>query len=375
MLNIIIDGNYLCYYQAFSLMRRDAHMFSRANLEDLYLRELMGTLCHVIKQHDYGIHKVCVAFDSKVSWRQEVIGEQFVYKDRAEKKKKLDMPKFFKLLDASQELLKSLNFYVFNNDTMESDDWIMLLSNYFWKQNESSLIISADSDLHQLLRQKHEKFIAQYSIQDSRYSIPDKTISSESIENQVDEIDKIFDFSFEQERIGYLQQRFKEQGKKVSPTMSLLTKVLSGDSSDSIPSCYVFKTKNGHPTSFGKSRAEKYVQEHYQESTNDLFIKAYNEEYDRKRIASQVLAIVKGNDLEVIPEIADNIKRNIKLMFLHESILPQQSLNEAITEIEYQFNDMEAMGKFKLMFKNGMFDQESLYRGTKYDFTVRDYNE
>lgn len=376
--DILFDANYLCYYQIHSILREKPRFFDLPDMETIFLKNFLGTVCSIVNFNDSNLDKIMFAFDAKHNWRYEATKEFFVYKDREEKKaKKIDIPKTNYLIERAMQFCKDLNFFVFVDENLEADDWVMLLANNNWLINKSTLIISGDSDLTQLLRRNDEKFISQYSILARKYMIAKDTINDDDSVKAMDDIDEMFfDSMPETGGSSHIADRTDNDADLINPVEVVFIKSTSGDLKDSIPSSFIYQSKSNTPISFGKKRAENLFNAKYKDTlTLDDMVDIYHDELRRKKIASDILEACNKTDLDLIPKIADDFKRNIRLVFLNQHIIGDELVNPAAVDIQDQLNNATKIALHRMMFKNGAFYAEYLYKGTQYDFTLRSYHE
>lgn len=187
----------------------------------------------------------------------------------------------------------------------ESDDVIACTTRLSLKKNVSSIIISSDSDLNQLIHFTgfDNPFIIQYDPDANKrcHYIPSELSDCGPAEgtNDIFSDDYIYPAIYE---------ILKDSSKTINRHKKTIIKILSGDSGDNILSCY--KNINGKNTSFGEKRAE-YVYEFYPD-----LVMYYGD--NLREIASKIINITKSGELNRIDEIVENLNLNRKLIVLDE---------------------------------------------------------
>jgi hypothetical protein len=114
----------------------------------------MNNLFNTIKQ--FNPQKVILAFDSRNYWRCDYYAEYKAHRKAARDKAVVDFDKFYPVLNAFKDQIKNVfsNIYICEYPRAEADDIIAILSKKQFKNNKN-IIISTDSDFHQLLVEKN----------------------------------------------------------------------------------------------------------------------------------------------------------------------------------------------------------------------------
>jgi 5'-3' exonuclease len=153
---LLIDGHNMAYRNAYSSIFQDP---LDNGPFDLWRHQMLQSIFYTIRK--FNPSKVVFAFDEKNSWRYKLYPE---YKaNRKAKKEKssktLDHDAFIKVFEQFINDIKILftNTYVIKLDRTEGDDIIAVLAKETFK-NDNVIIISCDSDLHQLMTRNIKQF-------------------------------------------------------------------------------------------------------------------------------------------------------------------------------------------------------------------------
>jgi len=149
---LIIDLNNLAYR-----VLHIAHSSAPDDIEFNYWKYLMiNSIFTSLKIFDPT--KVIIAIDHPNSWRKSVYSEYKANRKENRKASAIDFDQFYKVLDAFLISFKEVfsNFYVLKVDRCEADDIIAIVAKELFS-GMTKIIVSMDSDLHQLLQYKGVK--------------------------------------------------------------------------------------------------------------------------------------------------------------------------------------------------------------------------
>lgn len=184
-------------------------------------------------------------------------------------------------------------------DTYESDDIIAAVCDHNKDKGISTIIVSSDTDLNQLVYFEGHNlpFVIQFDpdqknrtfVIDENYSEPENDIFSDDGYSELVMCLKKFPV------------------KKINKFRSVIIKSLSGETGDSIPSCY--RNINGKNRSLGGTTASKIY---------DMFpdVEQYTDESKLRAVIPHVLNLCNSNEINRIDEIIGNIRRNFSLIKL-----------------------------------------------------------
>jgi 5'-3' exonuclease len=291
LVNCIIDGNYLLSKLVFTLHKNNL-------LYGALQTSLENSIINYRKL--YPFRKVYLVSDSReASWRKSIHN---VYK--AKRKRDSDIDWQF-VYDTYSDFKKSLTTVsVMESPGLEGDDWISYIVTESNKKYISTLIISNDHDIKQLLDYNldsmwinimtNEMFNKQKVFLPINWEIfldKIKSLPNDDIFNLNDNLDFI-----------NLFQRFsdKYEVSDVDGLESLMIKVISGDTSDNIPSVWKI-VKNGKTRGIGVKGAHGIIKSYTEEFGDldlddpDLYLNIADIICEKKKLSkSQMIDIVKN---------------------------------------------------------------------------------
>ena len=232
---------------------------------------------------------------------------------------------------------KNVNFLSF--DKAEGDDIIAYIVKENNSRNVSNVIISNDSDLHQLLKyDTHNGYINMmynYKYSDERSYWPNNfNIFLHYLDsNSAD----IFDMNNNEEFTFYLSSLIsKTKVKEVIPEKSLFVKIVSGDKKDNILSSYKAPLGRG----IGEEGASKIY---------DMYLQAYQTiDFDSDEFVTNVTNVIsfykKIKEESELSKIRNSIRFNIRMLRLENQYLPQNLLEKMknsinVDELKIYVND------------------------------------
>ena len=148
---------------------------------------------------------------------------------------------------------------------VEGDDWISFLVNNSNKEKRSCIIVSNDHDIKQLIKfsinpltiniMSNEMYNRNMVFLPENYKMFLSKIESEE--------EDIFTLNTNKEFLKLISQfEQKYNFKQVDNTLELFTKIVSGDTSDNIPSAWSTVTKSGRKRGIGKTGAISIYKEY-----------------------------------------------------------------------------------------------------------------
>lgn len=184
----------------------------------------------------------------------------------------------------------------------EGDDIIACVADINADKGISTVVISSDSDLNQLVKCREDgTFTVQYDPDASKklFYIDHMFQAKES---------SIFDDNMIDDVYLYTQSAHK----MINPVERLIVKLVSGDDGDNIPSCY--PNINGKNRSFGEKSGEKMFMLHAE-------LQSYTDTSARREVVAKILKMAHSKETSRIDEIMANIQRNINLIYLHKDFI------------------------------------------------------
>ncbi len=307
--NLIIDGNYILSKLVFTLHKNN-----------LLFGALETSLDNAIKSYRrlYPFTKIYLVSDTRgSSWRKKLLTE---YKAQRKKDSEIDWDFVYSTYQEVKLKLKGIK--VLEYSSIEGDDFISYLVNESNKNGQSTIIISNDHDIKQLLKFSIDPLYINIMINEMFNK--QKVFLSENYRLFLSEIkkidnDDIFNLNDNREFIKLIDGFINKYDiNEVNIIKSLLVKVISGDNSDNIPSIYQV-TKNGKTRGIGSIGAEKIVEEYIKEFGEIIL----NDPDLYENIADLVCEKKKAPKTE-INNITNRISENMQLIDLRLESLPKE---------------------------------------------------
>ena len=312
--DLIIDGNYILSKNTFTLHKNNL-LFGALH------KSLEVTINNYRKW--YPFTNVYLVSDSKEkSWRKQLTT---TYK--ATRKKDSDIDWNF-VYGAYGEFKESLRGFVkvLEAPHVEGDDWISFLVTKANKEGRSTIIVSNDYDIKQIVNYGIDPLFV--NIMTNEMYNREKLFLPKNYQiflNKVSKLpsDDIFNLNDNSDFLG-LMDRFisKYEVNEINPVESLMVKIISGDTSDNIGSVWsIFK--NGKKRGIGGKGAQSIYDEYILEfgelnlSDPDLYENIADLICEKKKLSKTQIEI-----------IVENIKSNMKLIDLRLHNLPQEIIDK-----------------------------------------------
>lgn len=361
-LNVLIDLNLM--------MHRWVHYLTSKNKSRVFLeyeqdgidliQGVHSSLQGDIYKYVAYLDRIFLIVDStKTSWRKHIKVEGGKFYKTGEKEYKFDYKKFLQHINVYCDHMQKQGIYVLQYNHAEGDDLLHFLSQKLYNQGSSSMILTSDSDLRQLIRSSDEKFTYLYDADRNKRKhfvdkiinirpeiVSEETIRIPSMDDEDEDFGGIFDHSIEQaqeERFNNLLNVIYDQVEEIDPCWIIFSKMLAGDRNDGVPPAflYMYGKKNPKLQGFTELRAkgvwEKIGSKPYQYFT-DLY---YNKKL-REELAEMVISEVKQEEQGDKKEIAENIRRNLKFVFLNDIVYHpdhkkhiDQYLDKVLGDVEF----------------------------------------
>ena len=319
LLNCIIDGNYILSRLVFTLHKNNL-------LYGALSQSLENSILNYKKF--YPFTNVYLVSDSKErSWRKELHQN---YKSNRKKDSDIDWSFVYKAYDEFKQNVKGVKLLEYPR--IEGDDWIAFLVQKSNQKKQSNFIVSNDHDIKQLIRFNLENewinFMSNEMYNQEKIFLPKNyQIFLNKVSNKNN--DDIFNLNDNTEFLS-LMSRFtnKYQLNEIDNMESLITKIISGDTSDNISSVYQ-TNKSGKVRGIGIKGAfsiyENYLSEFGEPSLSDpdLFENIADLICEKKKVS-------KSN----ISSIVDRINQNMKLIDLRVESFP----DEIVKNMEKVYN-------------------------------------
>lgn len=313
--DLIIDGNYLLSRMVFTLHKN--------NLLFGGLHKSLETAVNNYRKW-YPFVNIYLVSDSKEkSWRKKINSN---YKSNRKKDTDIDWDFVYSAYNEFKSQIKLKGIKVLELPHVEGDDWISYIVEKSNQVGRSTITVSNDHDIKQLLV---------YSLDPSFINLMSNEMQSKQkvfipknyqiFLNQLENknLDDIFNLNDNQEFLK-LMENFIERCEliEVSNVECLIIKLISGDNSDNISSCWS-QTKNGRKRGIAEKGA-KSIFEDYLLNFGEPKIS----DPDLTENIADLICEKKKLPKSTIFSIKKNIEDNMRLIFLDTKNIPEDIFNK-----------------------------------------------
>jgi hypothetical protein len=331
MINILCDGNYI-FHKTFGVFagygnQDPGKVLKNKSDQAIFIRKIATDLTSSLRMLPTG-GRLVFTCDSR-SWRKDVEIEDGGYKSGRVKDETVDWSIFFDLMQSFGKHLEKMGFIFSKVEGAEGDDLLLFWSRKFNDLGESTVIISGDKDLHQLVKMNGPDSWTCVWNNNSKKNflyVPMGWKDNWLNESNHSEV-SIFNMS---STISPEKERLKDFIKKVdleeiNSFPFIFNKILIGDKGDSVPSVWEYDSA-GKTYRFTQAKADKIIELFEQSDFKSLGIKALSEDQDFLNwISPLVLKLSKGVDsTENRNKVKSNWIRNLKLMWLDPNVIPEK---------------------------------------------------
>src|ERR1035437_2106951 len=318
--DLLIDGNYILSKNTFSLHKNNL-LFGALH------RSLENSINNYRKW--YPFENVYLVSDSKEkSWRKQLTT---TYKATRKKDTDIDWGFVYGAYGEFKDSIRGL-VKVIEAPTIEGDDWLALLANKANKAGRSTIIVSNDHDIKQLLGYGLDPLYINIMVNEMYNK--EKLFLPKNYQIFLNKVNKlpsndIFDLNDNSDFLG-LFDRFmnKCELNEINPVESLMVKIISGDQSDNISSVWQ-QTKNGRVRGIGSKGAKSIYDEYLIE-----FGEPSLQDPDLYENIADIICEKKKLSKTQIEKIVENIQFNVKLIDLRLHNLPGEILGKMETIYE-----------------------------------------
>ena len=315
--DLIIDGNYILSKNTFTLHKNNL-LFGALH------KSLENTVNNYRKWYPFA--NVYLVSDSKEkSWRKQLTTN---YKATRKKDSDIDWTFVYGAYGEFKDSMKGL-VKVLEAPHVEGDDWISFLVNKANNEGRSTIIVSNDYDIKQIVNYGLEPLFI--NIMTNEMYNKEKLFLPKNYQiflNKVSKLpsDDIFNLNDNTDFL-LLLDRFinKYEINEINPIESLMVKIISGDTSDNIGSVWSV-VKNGKKRGIGAKGAQ---------SIYDEYILEFGEinlgDPDLYENIADLICEKKKLSKTQIESIVDNIKDNMKLIDLRMHNLPEEIVEKMET--------------------------------------------
>ena len=338
MTNLLIDWNFF-FHKTLGVFtgfgKKDAgDVLSTEDDQASFTRKIMTDLCYAIGQLPIDGRIICCK-DSR-SWRKDLkVERNHIYKGSRKKEVGTDWGCFFELMDKLGDYLETRGYIYSKFPKAEGDDLLWAWNKQLREKGENVIVLSGDHDLHQLISMDEQSWTICWNCnsKNNKAHVPAGFIEHITKEEEI----TVFNFSISDNIDQNKFQKFITSSviEEVDPFRLSFQKILTGDKKDDVPSVWI-KEVNGKYSRFTPSKAE---------AAYNFFLESGWSKYSRiedfindpeylKWIAGLILRIVGENDnVENRNKARTYYIENAQLVFLSESVLPQDMVNGIFEQI------------------------------------------
>jgi 5'-3' exonuclease len=346
------------------------------------------SMIYDIMQYRNNVSRIILAADSRdKSWRHFVDyeGDKFAYKGtRKDRKCNFDIEEFHVVFEDFLSIMREKGLYVITIPGVEGDDILYFLSRALLENSQSSMILSSDSDLLQLVKTKEDgSFVYVYdSNKQKKKHFTDVEVMDPTVveEEPKDGMEFIFNLTVDDVKGGVssVEKVVSQAYEVISPGRAGMTKILAGDSGDNVPSCmYYVKDKSGKAVSLTELMAGRALDSIGNTTVEDI-AELFNDADKRLQFASKLIDFLKPKNIVDRRVVSEGIRRNMAYIFLHKDVYPDYVRSSIMKEISKQLTDRDMYEKHKSFICGGI--SKAMLEDTKYRFdtsssNVVNYNE
>lgn len=312
--DLIIDGNYILSRLVFTLHKNN-----------LLYGALHTALDNAVSKYKkwYPFANVYLVSDSKEkSWRKKYIKE---YKATRKKDNDIDWGFVYQAYGEFKESVSD-RFKIMEAPHIEGDDWIGYLSHKANSEGRSTVIVSNDYDIKQIVQYSLDPLWI--NIMTNEMYNKEKLFLPHNYQiflNKVSHLpnNNIFELNDNSEFVGLMNRFIKRyEINEIDSMKSLMVKIISGDKSDNIGSVWS-QVKNGRKRGIGSKGAQNIYDDYLVEFGEMKF----NDPDLYENIADLICEKKKLSKTK-IEDIVGNIEHNVKLIDLRVSNLPTAVVNK-----------------------------------------------
>jgi 5'-3' exonuclease len=311
--DLIIDGNFILSKLVFTLNKNNI-------LYGSLHQALDNAISNYRRWHPFA--NIYLVSDSKEkSWRKKLIGE---YKSNRKKDSDIDWQFVYQAYSEFKEGLVGVK--VMEAPHVEGDDWISYISNKSNLEGRSTIIVSNDHDIKQLLTYSLDPLFINIMTNEmygkEKLFIPN---NYQIFINKVSKLpnDDIFNLNDNKEFLSLMDKFItKYTIIEINPIEELVIKLISGDKSDNITSAWS-QVKNGRKRGIG-AKGAKGIYDSYIEEFGEIDL----DDPDLNENIADLICEKKKLSKTKIEEIVENIEFNSKLIDLRLKNIPDEIIEK-----------------------------------------------
>jgi 5'-3' exonuclease len=313
--DLIIDGNYLLNRMVFTLHKNNL-------LFGALFKSLDQSIINYRKMYPFS--NVYLVSDSKEkSWRKKIDSS---YKANRTKNTEIDWEFVFNTYNDFKDSIRGKNIKVLEAPHIEGDDWISYVINNSNSEGRSTLTITNDYDIKQLVKfcmdPLYINFISNEMYNNQKIFLP-RNYSIFVDKVSIMDNHNLFDMNDNLEFLELIKNLVqKNDTTEIDPIESLIVKLISGDTSDNIPSAWSV-VKNGRKRGIA-DRGAKTIFEEYINQFGEPDI----QDPDLSENIADLICEKKKLSKTSILGIKSNIESNMRLIHLDTDKYPKEVLEK-----------------------------------------------
>ena len=337
---LIIDGHNFFFRSLWSCFKQSSKTKILSTQKDIdsYEKKMMIDFCSVVKSVSPIVNDIVFIRDSH-SWRKDLLLEHEYKGNRKKTQDNIDMLGFGAAVNNFTDTLNNFGIKVSQVDMSEGDDLIYAWSKFLFDSGKSSLILSTDKDLNQLVKCVNDVHIIQYSpVANKLYVSKEsndiiKTISERKEVQMENLFDELFTISIENDPFEKFISGLDIE--EVYPEEIRFSKIIGGDVSDNIYPVYF---KQGDGATKSKGLGPKTVKKIYDTFKGKLGCEfdyhIYSNDDVMKMLCNIIYEIAKIKDDEFTKRmLLENIRTNTKLVALTDESIPLEVIDNMTENI------------------------------------------
>lgn len=358
-MNVIFDLSIILYRNLYELLYRQPGFMDGTNPDhiDEFAKAVYTSIWSDLNMMPFA-SRVILAKDSR-SWRKDFYPEyKSGRKKKKGKKKQFNWQQFNTAVEMLVSDLRSFGIITVEADGLEADDICWFWSSIFFKRKEKTVIITRDSDLHQMLKYDDDgHFVVVFDdlYKEKKFYVTPGMIQPIPEKEEI----SIFDMPVEDEH-DYIRENYEE----VDPIRLVFTKILAGDNGDDVPGCQIgkYKCSTKKATMIYDILADRIESAGWGDYMDSL----YTDDSVASDLGVLIMDKTPGGNFGAVPQFVADLRRNMKLIRLSKLTydgLLTAALKSTLPQVSSQAQ--------KLWLNNrAAFMDRTLVENTKYDHKV-----
>ncbi len=380
MINILIDGNFISFseFSLFCNYGKTKDPLKRERDQVAFIQGLSNRLFYILNGLPKG-GRVVFCLDSR-SWRKDFMEKYKESREDANGNKGImdtDTKQiFYSLLAEFGEVLQQAGIISSKVQGAEGDDLLFKWAKYFNDRGENCIVISGDKDMTQTVQGPEEPWTVVWSNKSNNNKLYAMPGWQDTIEKPTNNTIFEFDMAGDNDSLSRMLRDSGAAMQMMDTSYYILHKILIGDDGDDVPSSWKTKTTTAKGeekwvrVTDGKAKkiidvitAPNVDQSLSEKEWLDVILKSIDPQaksilhyfnagisVDRRmdEIAGVLLRVMGDvDDKELRKQVIENIKRNAKLVWLKDEMLPF-NVNQVINEnIDRSINEVQAPNRAK----------------------------